>query len=79
MSTLKYEIVEHDGGWAYKADGVFSETFSSHDAAHRAAEAAAGRQRRPGEDTAISFEDADGRWRNEISEGGDRPKTSLED
>ena len=25
MSEVTYEIVQHDGGWAYKANGVFSE------------------------------------------------------
>jgi hypothetical protein len=23
MAEVTYEIVEHDGGWAYKVDGVF--------------------------------------------------------
>jgi len=41
MTKITYEIVEHDGGWAYRADGVFSETFPSHDKARRAAERAA--------------------------------------
>ncbi len=27
MSHVTYTIVEHDGGWAYKAGDVFSETF----------------------------------------------------
>ena len=27
MTKIVYHIVEHDGGWAYKVDGVFSETF----------------------------------------------------
>jgi hypothetical protein len=40
MTKITYEIVEHDGGWAYRVDGVFSETFSSHDIARRAAERA---------------------------------------
>ena len=25
MSDVIYEIVQHDGGWAYKVDGVFSD------------------------------------------------------
>ena len=33
MSRVTYEIVEHDGGWAYRVDGVFSETFPSHEMA----------------------------------------------
>ena len=27
MTKIVYRIVEHDGGWAYQVDGVFSETF----------------------------------------------------
>ena len=30
MSEITYEIVEHDGGWAYKVDGAFSEPFPTH-------------------------------------------------
>jgi len=41
MSKITYEIVEHDGGWAYRVNGVFSETFPSHDMARTAAERAA--------------------------------------
>ena len=29
MAQVTYEIVEHDGGWAYKVDGVFSEPLSN--------------------------------------------------
>lgn len=28
--TVTYEVVQHDGGWAYKVGGVFSETFATH-------------------------------------------------
>src|SRR5258707_8952411 len=48
MSDVTYEIVEHDGGWAYKAGGVFSEPFPTHAAALRAAQAAAAEQKVPG-------------------------------
>jgi hypothetical protein len=40
MTKIVYEVVEHDGGWAYKVDGVFSETFPSDDKARAAAERA---------------------------------------
>ena len=40
MTKITYEVVEHDGGWAYRVDGAFSETFPSHDMARRAAELA---------------------------------------
>ena len=77
MSKIVYEIVEHDGGWAYKADGVFSETFPSHDAARRAAERAAKEQVVAGNTTGISYEDKDGRWHDEVSRGDDRPETDV--
>ena len=53
MTRITYEIVEHDGGWAYKVGDVFSEPFPSHDAARRAAERAAREQVLPGESTDI--------------------------
>jgi hypothetical protein len=77
MSMIVYEIVEHDGGWAYKADGVFSEPFPSHDAARSAAERAASEQVIAGSTTGISYEDKDGRWHDELSRGDDRPETDV--
>ena len=67
MTKITYQIVEHDGGWAYKVDGVFSETFPSHDLARKAAERAAREQHVPGETRTISWEDANGRWHEELS------------
>ena len=77
MSHLTYEIVEHDGGWAYKADGVFSEPYPTHDDALRAAKRVAGEQRVGGEDEAISYETADGKWHDEFASGEDRPETEV--
>jgi hypothetical protein len=79
MSNVKYEIVEHDGGWAYKVGSTFSETFPSHNAALAAARAAAGEQRVAGETRGIQFEDAQGHWHGEVSRGDDRPETEVED
>jgi hypothetical protein len=78
MSKVTYEIVEHDGGWAYQVGGTFSETFPSHDAAHRAAERAAGEQRVAGDTVGISYEDAEGQWHDEVDPGTDRPETDVE-
>jgi hypothetical protein len=77
MTKVTYEIVEHDGGWAYRANGAFSETFPTHDMARKAAERAAAEQRVPGETTGISYEDKDGRWHDELSAGKDRPDTAV--
>jgi len=78
MAELIYHVVEHDGGWAYKVDGTFSETFPSHDAAHGAAVRAAREQRLAGETVGIEYEDSAGRWRQEISDGDDRPATQVD-
>ncbi len=78
MTSITYHIVEHDGGWAYKLGDVFSETYPSHDAARGAAERAAREQHRPGETTGISYEDEQGRWRDEVADGTDRPDAEVE-
>jgi hypothetical protein len=77
MSKVTYEIVEHDGGWAYRVNGVYSETFPSHDAARKAAERAAREQVVPGTTTGISYEDSQGRWHDEVVRGDDRPETDV--
>jgi len=79
MAEVIYEIVEHDGGWAYKASGVFSETFPTHAEARAAAETAAAEQRVPGPTEAIEYEDEKGRWHNETAPGSDRPATGVKD
>lgn len=78
MAHLTYHIVEHDGGWAYQADGVYSETFPSHEAARGAALRAAAEQRAAGDTAAISWEDAGGKWHEELAQGSDRPETDVE-
>jgi hypothetical protein len=77
MTKIVYEIVEHDGGWAYRVDGVYSETFRSHDAAKAAATRAAREQLAPGTTRGIVWEDAGGRWHQEIADGDDRPATEV--
>ncbi len=77
MTKITYDIVEHDGGWAYRADGVYSETFASHDAARAAAERAAREQTVAGDTAGISFEDGQGVWHDEVSSGDDRPATEV--
>ncbi|HLZ01887.1 MAG TPA: DUF2188 domain-containing protein [Bradyrhizobium sp.] len=79
MSRIIYKIVEHDGGWAYTVDGVFSETFRSHAAALAAARRVAAEQRTPGRTEVIQYETRDGKWRVETASGSDRPETDVED
>jgi len=78
MTHVTYEIVEHDGGWAYRVDGAYSETFKTHDEARKAAHRAAGEQRVGGQTRGIVYEDKNGKWHEEIAEGGDRPDTDVQ-
>jgi hypothetical protein len=79
MADVTYEIVEHDGGWAYKLGDVFSETFPTRDDAARAARIVAEEQREPGEGGPIDYQDRKGRWHHEESTGGDRPSTAVDE
>jgi hypothetical protein len=79
MPDVTYEIVQRDGGWAYKVDGVFSETFSTHAEALTAARAAAEEQEIPGHEETIEYEDDKGAWHTEMAGGRDRPHTVVKD
>lgn len=79
MATVKYEVVEHDGGWAYKVGDVFSEPFFSHSEALAAADTAAAHHQAPGADETIEYQDALGRWHEEDVSGHDRPETEVLD
>ncbi len=77
MIKVHYEVVEHDGGWAYKFQDVFSETFPTKEAALAAANRAAEEQRVPGEPEEIEFQDEAGKWHIEHAKGNDRPDTDV--
>jgi hypothetical protein len=79
MNKIVYEIIQHDGGWAFKLGDTISETFRSHDAAYAAAKRVASEQMRPGQTVGISWEDDKGRWHDEISSGDDRPEVDIQD
>ena len=79
MSHVTYQVVEHDGGWAYKVGDVFSEPFPTRREAHTAADRAAAEQRAPDDDTVISYEDEKYQWHDEAAPGSDRPQTTVED
>lgn len=78
MTKVVYEIVQHDGGWAYRVGDVYSETFPSHDTARAATEAASRKQAVSGATTGITYEDRDGQWHQEVAEGTDRPETQVQ-
>ena len=79
MTKIVYEIVEHNGGWAYKLNDVFSETFDTKEQATVAANDVAARQQVSGEDETIQYQDENGAWRVEDEAGDDRPDVEIRD
>jgi hypothetical protein len=77
MAKIHYKVVEHDGGWAYKLDDVFSEPFRSKAAALAAAKRVAAEQHIPGDLTRIEYQDEAGKWHLELSEPDDRPEADV--
>jgi hypothetical protein len=78
MAKIHYKIVPHDGGWAYKLNDVFSESFSTRDRAMAAARHVATLQHVPDNTTYIQFQDEAGKWHTELSLGTDRPDADVE-
>src|SRR5687768_87174 len=79
MPHITYQVVEHDGGWAYRVGDVYSETYPTHESAAAAARDAAERQHLAGRTETIEYQDRDSRWHQEIADGGDRPETDVAD
>ena len=73
MANITYEIVQHDGGWAYRVAGSLSETFATHQQANAAATRAASEQVQRGDNTEIAYQDSAGELHHEMSDGNDRP------
>ena len=78
MTEVHYHVVEHDGGWTYKVGDVFAETYRTREMALAAAKRAAAEQRLRAEPTEIEYEDKDGKWRTEHSEGDVPPETDVD-
>ena len=80
MTKITYEIVEHDGGWAYRADGVFSETFPSHDLARKRRSvqqrSRGSRERRPASSTRTRMAAGTMKWRGAMI--GPRPTSKAD-
>jgi hypothetical protein len=79
MADFHYRVVPHDGGWAYTLNGAFSEPFTSRQAALEAARRAVSEQHQPDETTEIEYEDEDGKWHREVSDGADRPDVDVQE
>lgn len=77
MAEVTYHVVQHDGGWTYKVGDVFAETYKTREQAEVAARRAAAEQRSSNDPAEIEYEDADGEWHEEHSEG-DPPDTKVD-
>ena len=77
-TKVTYEVVPHDGGWAYRLGDTFSESFATKELATVAAGIAAEEQQHEGATEVIQYQDADGRWRTELADGADRPEAEVE-
>ena len=44
MSKIAYRVVRHEGGWAFEANGTFSEIFRTREQAREAARVAGRKQ-----------------------------------
>ena len=62
MNRITYRVVKHDGGWAYQANGTYSEQFRTRDAARKAARLAAIAQAAANGTAPPSYEDKSGEW-----------------
>ncbi|MBY0564120.1 MAG: DUF2188 domain-containing protein [Hyphomonadaceae bacterium] len=77
MTHIVYEIIEHDGGWAFKLGDTISQSFPTREAAVAVAKRVANEQRLPDETTPIEWEDERGEWHEEIAKGDDRPDVEI--
>ena len=79
MTHVTYKIVEHDGGWAYTVNGVFSEPFPNRAAALATARRVAAEQRVPGRTEMIEYEtpDGDGIRKPPPAMTGRKPKSKV--
>ena len=77
MVKIHYQVVPHDGGWAYRMEGAYSEPFPTRAAALKAAHRVATEQHIPGNSSYIEYQDEAGRWHVEASLGTDRPDADV--
>jgi hypothetical protein len=62
MKKIAYRVVKHDSGWAYQANGTYSEQFRTRDAARKAARLAATERAAANGTASSSYEDKSGQW-----------------
>ncbi len=76
---VTYHVGEHDGGWAYHIEEVWSDRFPDHRTALEAARVAASRQGTSEEDVLVSYQNAEGNWTTELAGNGERVDAEVMD
>ena len=79
MAQFHYKIMQHDGGWAYSLNGAFSEAFPDYSAALAAVKRVVAEQHTIRDTTLIEYQDENGQWHTEVSEGSDAPDVDVRD
>lgn len=67
MVKITYEVVKHDGGWAYRVDGAYSSPFPSHSDALQAATIAATAQQRRDQSDALAMDVEQGNMQDRLN------------
>ncbi len=78
MVKIIYEIVPHDGGWAIGSGRSIRKRFRL-TIRLEAVRIVVAEQQVGDEPVTISYQDENGRWREEYSDGGDRPEIEVVD
>jgi hypothetical protein len=77
MSHVTYQIVEHDGGWAYKVGDCLLRVLCVQGVGADSRPESGSGTNGPGDDEAIEYEDKVGKWHDEDAKGSDRPDTEV--
>ena len=79
MSEVTYEIVEHDGGWAYKVDGALSRCSRPMRQRSRQHRPPPLSRKPPARPKRLNTKTRKGKWHTETARGSDRPETHIKD
>ena len=79
MAKIVYQIVEHDGGWAYKSAASSPSPFPATKPRSPRRSGPPAEQELPGATETIEYEDDKGIWHVEVDPGDDRPDTEVVD
>ena len=77
MGVITYRVKQHDGGWVHEANGTYSATFPTREAARRSARLAAREHVRSGDTRYIVQKDINARQGDGMADSEDRPRATV--